>query len=322
MSARSSRVSGCSTSGSASRGSTTRGDASPTSGAAGSGSSDSKPRVTPMFETPTLGGGESMWSPEGSPARAPAPPASAPGSTIPRPFCGARWPQPFATFDRDTCSWRTWRTSLLSTTEPSGERFSGNWPRSGSMSGGTAFQQQPSAPRTSVTGSLPLLPTPTASDGNKDSKRYGKGNLKLSGAVETLLPTPRATDGHQGPGSRRSSDEWRPALGEAINLLPTPVEGDSTNSRSATAPRRAGSKFEPGTTLSDVAFEWSGGTTVQRSGGGKPSTGLRLSPWFVEWMIGAPAGWSDPACPLSATEFRSRLGISPAPSSGSSRPSA
>jgi DNA (cytosine-5)-methyltransferase 1 len=33
---------------------------------------------------------------------------------------------------------------------------------------------------------------------------------------------------------------------------------------------------------------------------------VRLNPSFVEWMIGAPDGWSDPDCPLSATEFRSR----------------
>jgi hypothetical protein len=49
-----------------------------------------------------------------------------------------------------------------------------------------------------------------------------------------------------------------------------------------------------------------GESTSPRSGVGRPSTGLHLSPWFVEWMMGAPAGWSDPACPLSATEFSCR----------------
>jgi hypothetical protein len=49
-----------------------------------------------------------------------------------------------------------------------------------------------------------------------------------------------------------------------------------------------------------------GATTSQPSGAGKPSPALRLSPWFVEWMMGVPAGWSDPDCPLSATEFKSR----------------
>ena len=34
--------------------------------------------------------------------------------------------------------------------------------------------------------------------------------------------------------------------------------------------------------------------------------GMALNPSFVEWMMGAPDGWSDPDCPLSATEFSSK----------------
>ena len=33
---------------------------------------------------------------------------------------------------------------------------------------------------------------------------------------------------------------------------------------------------------------------------------MALNPSFVEWMMGAPDGWSDPDCPLSATEFSSK----------------
>jgi DNA (cytosine-5)-methyltransferase 1 len=130
------------------------------------------------------------------------------------------------------------------------------------------------------------------------------GGIMLSQALK-LLPTPAAADygNNQSPSDGAAVRESLPRL---VRLLPTPVEGDSRNSRSATAPARAeGSSFTPGVTLSDVAYEWSGATTPQRSPDGKASTALRLSPWFVEWMIGAPQGWSDPDCPLSATEFKS-----------------
>jgi DNA (cytosine-5)-methyltransferase 1 len=125
----------------------------------------------------------------------------------------------------------------------------------------------------------------------------------LSQALK-LLPTPAATD----YGSNQSPSDGaalHPSLPALVKLLPTPTEGDSTNSRSSTAPARPeGSTYKPGVTLSDVAYEWSGGRMARRSGAGKQSTDLRLSPSFVEWMIGAPQGWSDPDCPLSATEFR------------------
>jgi hypothetical protein len=165
------------------------------------------------------------------------------GSGIPRPFCGARWPEPLASFDPATSSWRTWRTSLLSTTEPSGERFSGTWPRSGTTSSGTAYQQQPSAPLTDVTGSSPLLPTPDSRNArNKTEQAAGSGE-------------------------------------------PAPY---------------------PGTTLSDVAFEWSGAPTGPPSDGGKRVHGPAPEPLVRGVDDRSTAGWSDPDCPLSATEFKSR----------------
>lgn len=54
-----------------------------------------------------------------------------------------------------------------------------------------------------------------------------------------------------------------------------------------------------------MAYQWSGASTDPQSDVGSRFTDLRLSPSFVEWMIGAPAGWSDPDCRLSATEFKS-----------------
>jgi hypothetical protein len=124
-----------------------------------------------------------------------------------------------------------------------------------------------------------------------------------------LLPTPmaRTQSGTQVSGDSRTGG---PMLEEALKLLPTPTEGDSTNSRSATSTRKT-KNFRPGTTLSDVAYEWSGGLTVQQSAAGSAFTGLRLNPSFVEWMMGAPVcgecgrGWTDSDCPHSVTAYTS-----------------
>lgn len=249
---------------------------------------------------------ESMPSSVASRARARARRASATVSITRRPGSGERWPEPLASFDLDSLSWRTWRISLDSTTELSGERFSGTWPRSGTTSNGTVYRRQPLAPRTSVTGSSPLLPTPTArAKGGSPVWEGRQGGLILDEAISRLLPTPRANIAKQGLPREK---HWGELRAEVMQLLPTPAEADSRNTRNKTANAGNGSTGHKGTTLSDVAYEWSGASTRQQSGDGKRSMDLRLSPWFVEWMLGLPPGWSDPDCPLSATEFKSSSG--------------
>jgi len=68
--------------------------------------------------------------------------------------------EPFAWYDRDTRSWRTWQRCLV---EGWG-RFSGTWPRSAMTRSGIAFAPATSAPLTSGTASG-LLPTPSAREG-------------------------------------------------------------------------------------------------------------------------------------------------------------
>lgn len=160
-----------------------------------------------------------------------------------------------------------------------------------------------------VASELPLLPTPHGMAKEGQERRPGPTGNELGRAI-TLLPTPRADPRDATP--RTPREDWRPSLSEAlgaVKLLPTPVAGDSRNSRQSTVdnPR------DPTPTLSDVAYTWSGGTTVRRSADGKRSTGQRprLSPEFVEWMMGTPScnecgrGWTDSACPHSATAFTS-----------------
>lgn len=80
------------------------------------------------------------------------------------------------------------------------------------------------APRS---GGRVLLPTPTTADGRGGPGASGRdGGLNLRTAVQ-LLPTPRATD--IGTPGRRSSEGWRPQLGQAVleHLLPTPTARDA-----------------------------------------------------------------------------------------------
>jgi hypothetical protein len=127
-----------------------------------------------------------------------------------------------------------------------------------------------------------------------------------------LLPTPTATEyGHNKGLNPRA--EKRPSLAGLTKLLPTPTAADG---------QRMSKNYGRGNLTVVGAVGSTGPSTDQPSSAGKTSTVLRLSPSFVEWMIGAPAGWSDPDCPLSATEFRSKSEGSPAPTSSSSKPDA
>jgi hypothetical protein len=195
-------------------------------------------------------------------------------------------------------------------------------------SSGIAYRRQPLAPRTSVTGSSPLLPTPLAraKSGSSTWKGNRQGGLILDEAISRLLLTPRANIAKQGLPREK---HWGELRAEVMQLLPTPTATEYGHNQSPSAgaavrpslpnlmrllppphgmlkegqARRPGpSGNELGRALGSVS---SGVSTAQPSEGGKRSTDLRLSPWFVEWMIGLPQGWSDPDCPLSATEFKS-----------------
>jgi hypothetical protein len=200
-----------------------------------------------------------------------------------------------------------WMSSKTSLEEPSGEPFCGTWPRSGLTWRGRAFELPTSALRTSVIASSPLLGTPTARDWK------GEG---YSGQLPTdlkMLPTPRTSDqngaGEHGQGGMD--------LRTAVKLLPTPTEGDAKRARNSTAGRN---KLPPtgihaGDTLTDITIKWEealpsgGASTSPPSGDGKPSTGHRLNPSFVGWMLGEPTcrtcrrGWSDPECEHTAHDF-------------------
>lgn len=145
-----------------------------------------------------------------------------------------------------------------------------------------------------------LLPTPRASDGEKGgpNQRGTSGDLMLPSAVARLLPTP-VTDPDSCNGHARD-------LGSEAKLLPTPVVTDSSGTRNRTAGRSPDAKpFAVGTTLGDVAYDSSWGEYAAAIKRWEALTGQvapaptrpgtkgqpQLSPAFVEWMMGLPAGW-------------------------------
>ena len=123
-----------------------------------------------------------------------------------------------------------------------------------------------------------LLPTARASNGMGGLLRpHASDATRLEDAVGVfLLPTPRATDGTKGgPGQRGSSGDLM--LPSAVHLLPTPTASPYGSLWGQYAP---------------VIERWA--RTIHRKP--PPPTepskkgGHRLSPKFVEWMQGLPAG--------------------------------
>jgi len=131
---------------------------------------------------------------------------------------GASTPELLASFDPATSSWRTSQHCLVEGLAA----FSGTWPRSGTMRSGIAFRRLPLVPLTSAIGSG-LWPTPTASDGDKGSTTYQRGNPSLRGAA-LRWPTPAASDATRG--GTITANMTGQSLAQAVNtpLWPTPRE--------------------------------------------------------------------------------------------------
>ena len=114
------------------------------------------------------------------------------------------------------------------------------------------------------------------------------------------LPTPNAWDGARGPDLARAN---RPNSGgmdlvtTVERLLPTPTV---SRGRNATAVRTTDNPTHEGTTLLDVSYTATFGDYADAIshhaalyGPAPPPTGTdgRLSPVFVEWMMGLDRGW-------------------------------
>lgn len=193
----------------------------------------------------------------------------------------------FASFDRDSFSWKT--------SQPSGEEgstlFSAVWPRAGSMLSGIAFQRRPLAPLTDATASSWLLaggpeqmwPTPDAGAFNvgEDLETWAKRREGMK------------AKGYNGNGGGIP-------LGIAVRLFPTPTVADSRGTARASTTT---GKSHAGTTLTDHVRMFPTPTATdyktasshgQRRGtlSGRFPGGL-LNPTWVEWLMDFPPLWTE-----------------------------
>ncbi|WP_217185264.1 hypothetical protein [Streptomyces sp. AC495_CC817] len=153
-----------------------------------------------------------------------------------------------------------------------------------------------------------LLPTPAAADGTggpgTSPKRQGGMNLRTA---VTLLPTPAARDWKSGASNLIGTNS-RPLNEVVVNLLPTPTAARYGRNRSASEGASSRPSIEylardladgsrwvatNGTDYGPAIRRWE--TVLGRPAPEPTEPGTkgnrRLSPAFVEWMMGADPGW-------------------------------
>ena len=214
-----------------------------------------------------------------SPARTSPPQETERGWRVRDPACSSSLPASLASYDPESSSWRTSQRSLLG----DWVMFSGPWPLSGTMLDGAVCELQRWAhPTGESDGSASAgWPTPTKSSGG-DRKHCGISGTTLSGAAERVKawPTPTAHPFDQPPevfDRRREILRARGINGNGAGLIlavevrrawPTPAASDHKGS-SKPGQRRG-----------------------QLSEATEPHQPGRLSPDWVEALMGFPAGWT------------------------------
>jgi hypothetical protein len=129
--------------------------------------------------------------------------------------------------------------------------------------------------------------------------RHTRENVYLSSPLQ--WSTPRATDGEKGGPNQSFGAGGIPLPAQAAQW-PTVTVADSRASASLTAGRTQASKaFNPGITLTD-AIRLSSLPVLQTFKDGSAFSEKRptLSPLFVEWLMGWPAGWTASECSETA----------------------
>jgi DNA (cytosine-5)-methyltransferase 1 len=221
--------------------------------------------------------------------------------------CGLTSGKPFAYFDPDTRSLRTWQgTGLWGS-----EQFCGTVPKTGSMSGGVLYELPTPEPRIEGSDFSSCLPTPRTSDSTGAGK-HGTGGMDLRTAV-ALLPTPCAQQSgnspeehlRKKPGRTQVTDLRVLVEGGLLEtggaLLPTPGASDGTGGAAHPDNREghsrqlidyallAGStawgKYEPAIRRWEQLTRPAPQPTEPKNGK------TRLNAAFSEWMMGLPKGW-------------------------------
>lgn len=237
--------------------------------------------------------------------------------------------QPFAFYDPDSCCWRTSAGSL--DFGPELDVQPTTWPVSGTTRGGACWAPTTWAPPTAGTvgGASPgLLPTPQATD----SEGPRSDELLLAGLAEAhatgdLLPTPAAGNFNDG----ESVESWQARrdrlLAEGVNgngmgtplpiavqLLPSPTARDyhGAGDRGTGGPnlRTTVVQLDHWGRYAHAVARWETLTCRPAPDPTQPGTKgqPRLSPAFVEWLMGLPAGWVTDVPGVSRTAALTMLG--------------
>lgn len=158
-----------------------------------------------------------------------------------------------------------------------------------------------------------LLPSPRATDGTNGgpNQRGSSGDLALPSAVHRLplfrTPTSQlaVNGGSQHPDKRRAGGHGPTLADEVEHLLPTPQVADATGGHRNRSGARSAELLLPGVAelygrqevvdwgpYARAVLRWAQVTSTLPPRPVEPGkTGMRLSPQFVEWMQGLPAGW-------------------------------
>ena len=206
-------------------------------------------------------------------------------------ICGPQLSTPFARYDPDTASWKTFQgLLLLDISIP----LSVILPKAGMTVDGVCYRQLSWELRIRETD-FGLLPTPTAQDAlNRTvfnpiltsngtirhlNKAGGQSRASLS-AVAHMWPTPKAKQRGDCPAERARKS---PSLESAV-MMATPQSRDYR-----TGEAHRWDDMQRSRNLNDqVATEGNGG---------------KLNPAWVEWLMGWPLGWTD-LNPLAMDKFR------------------
>lgn len=181
---------------------------------------------------------------------------------------------------------------------------------------------------------LRLLPTPISSDA-KGARSHGDGGPDLRTALDALLPTPRATRGGSatetsallptptakdsaasGGATGSSNVTLTDAAVRGRGLMPTPTTAPTTGNGHA---RNLGAEAGRFGQYAAAIARWEAvlGRSAPNPTEPTGKAGAhRLSPRFVEWMMGLPAGWVTDAPGVTRNAALEALGNGVVPQQG------
>jgi hypothetical protein len=221
-------------------------------------------------------------------AASPASPLASPGVTGAKTTtatCGPKLSEPFAHYNQDSHSWRTYQVSLITGTLA---EYSETWPKRGTMRNGVLSERQTLAHPTAGNGSL-SWPTPDANTSTY-SNGFMEPNIREA-AANWSTPTMRDTN-HDGAKSlaRYGTDEMKTSdqrLRNQVQNWSTPTIEQAKIGEGVTQRGR----HTPGLAIEAQQHSPQAPETATDGHVCSPKC-RRLNPLFVEMLMAFPIGWT------------------------------